>query len=76
MSLTKAKDPQYSHFGDYKTFRGGYMRKETYWAHLHTEAWLIIQKMEVEGPQLPPDFEEYYKISLKNHVLEVCMVHY
>lgn len=70
MSLTKAKDPQYMHFGDYKTFRN-YMKKEVYWAHMYVEASLVIRKLEVEGPQLPLDFEDFYKSSLKCHIIEV-----
>lgn len=67
MSLTKAKDPQFSHFGDAKKFRA-YMRKEAYWAHMYTEAAFIIQKLEVEGPKLPDGFDGFYKLNMKNHV--------
>lgn len=72
MSLTKAKDPQYPHFQDYRLFRS-FMRKETYWAHLYGEAVLLIEKIQVEGPQLPDSFDEFYKINLKNHVLQVIL---
>ena len=33
------------------------MKKEVYWAHMYTEAFLAIHKIEVEGPALPLDFE-------------------
>lgn len=70
MSLTRLKDPQYPHFQDYKLFRS-YMKKETYWAHLYSEANLLIQKIQIEGPQLPNTFEEFFKTNLKNHVVQV-----
>lgn len=72
MSLTRSKDPQYPHFGDYKLFRM-YMKKETYWAHLYVEATLLIERMQVEGPQLPSTFGEFYKLSLKSHILQVTI---
>ena len=75
MSLSKAKDPQSSHFGDYKSFRG-YIKKEVYWAHLFTEASLMICTIQVEGPQLPMNFEEFYRISLKNHIQQVVLFMY
>ncbi|MCO5578460.1 hypothetical protein L7F22_032303, partial [Adiantum nelumboides] len=67
MSLTKAKDPRSSHFGDAKNFRA-YMRKESYRAQMHVEAALIIQRLEVEGPKLPEGFDEFFKLNLKSHV--------
>ena len=70
MSLTKSKDPQYPHFGDYKLFRA-YMKKETYWAHLRAEATLLIERLQVEGPPLPNSFDDFYKMNLKNHILQV-----
>ena len=73
MSLTKAKDPQYPHFGDYKLFRV-YMKKETYWAHMRIEAMLLIERLQVEGPQLPKSFDEFYKMSMKNHILQVMFM--
>ena len=72
MSLTKSKDSQYSHFSDYKLFRG-YMKKETYWAHLNGEATLLIERLQVEGPRLPNSFEEVYKMSMKDHILQVTI---
>ncbi|MCO5590400.1 hypothetical protein L7F22_044370 [Adiantum nelumboides] len=70
MSLTKSKDPQYPHFGDYKLFRG-YMKKEIYWAHLNGEATLLIERLQVEGPQLPnSSTKEFYKMSMKNHIVQ------
>ncbi|MCO5611053.1 hypothetical protein L7F22_065303 [Adiantum nelumboides] len=69
MNLTKSKDPQYPHFGDYKLFQG-YMKKETYWAHLNGEATLLIERLQVEGPQLPHSFKEFYKMSMKNHIVQ------
>lgn len=70
MSLTKSKDAQYPHFGDYKLFRI-YMKKETYWAHLYGEAMLLIERVQVEGPELPNYFEAFYKINMKNHIVQV-----
>ena len=73
MSLTKAKDPQYSHFGDYKNLRG-YMKKEVYSAHMQLEALRVIQQIQVEGPQLPDCFDEFFKINFKAHVLQVRVI--
>ncbi|KAI5083860.1 hypothetical protein GOP47_0000029 [Adiantum capillus-veneris] len=37
---------------------------------MFVEASLVIRKLEVEGPQLPSDFEDFYKSSLKSHIIE------
>ena len=73
MSLSKAKDPQAAHFVDYKSFRA-YMRKEAYWAHIYSEAWLIIRRMEVEGPPLPKNFEAWFRTQRMFHVLQAFSV--
>lgn len=69
MSLSKNRDADASHFLDYKSFRA-YMRKEAYWTQLNSEAWLLIKKMEVEGPALPSTFEAYFKNQRRLHVLQ------
>ena len=70
MSLTKARDTQFSHLGDYKIFRG-YMKKEVYWGHMYTEATLIVCKLEVEGEEIPGDFDDFFNNVIKCHILEV-----
>lgn len=69
MTLTKAKDPKASHFGDYKRMRA-YMRHELYWHNMFNEACIMIAKFEVDGPWLPTTFETWYKAQRKIHVVE------
>ncbi|MCO5612684.1 hypothetical protein L7F22_066953 [Adiantum nelumboides] len=73
MSLTKSKDLQYAHFGDYKLFQG-YRKKETYWAHLRGEATLLIERLQEKGPPLPNSFDEFYKLNLKIIFCRVAII--
>ncbi|KAI5068546.1 hypothetical protein GOP47_0016891 [Adiantum capillus-veneris] len=61
MSLTKAKDPVFSYFGDVKHFRA-YIRKEFYWSHMHDEVLLIIRRLEVKEIKSPDGFEAFFKV--------------
>ena len=68
MTLTKLKDPNGTHFFDYKKMRF-YMKQETYWHAIFEEVSTLIAKLEVEGPQLPKTFEAFYKASRRVHVV-------
>ena len=47
------------------------MKKEVYWGHMYTEATLIVRKLEVEGEEIPEDFDDFFKNVIKCHILEV-----
>lgn len=67
--LTKLKDPNGTHFADYKKMRF-YMKCEAYWHAMFEEVSILIAKLEVEGPQLPKTFEAFYKASRRIHVAQ------
>eukprot|EP00250_Pteridium_aquilinum_P006316 c16261_g1_i1 orf=77-343(+) len=38
---------------------------------MHSESWLLLRNIEVDGPQMPKGFDAFYKAQLNNHVLQV-----